>query len=131
MYTSHVKGSTTESPLICVDFGSQTHLPKTPDGEAYYLHQLTIQHLGLHRFPSDHVTIHSYPETCGGKGTNDVCTAVYETSIDLASKGAKSLTIASDGTMAQNRSQYSMCVPPNLCRFFSVDPCWFVVRKKY
>lgn len=106
----YIQNATHKDPVLCIDFGSQTPLPKTVDGEAYYLLQVILQHLGVHRFPSEHVTIHSYDESCGGQGTNEVCTAIYEAAVDLVSKGAQSITIVSDGTMAQNKSQFNMCV---------------------
>ena len=105
-YMGMVDNATAEHPLVAIDFGSQSHLPKTTDGEAYYLHQLTIQHLGVVFFPTNRVTIHSYPETCGGKGTDEVCTALYHAAEALPD--AKSLKIISDSTGAQNRSQFNV-----------------------
>lgn len=89
---------------IAMDFQKNLPMPNLSTNDVYYKRQLTLHSFNIHVLSTNSATFYCYPETIGGKGSNDVASLLhYFIFVQLSSK-VRHLRIFCDSCGGQNKN---------------------------
>lgn len=89
---------------ISFDYMANLSLPVIPVQELFYYNQLTVNTFGIHNFHDDSSMFYLYHEGIAGKGSNEVCSFIWDYINNYVGNCVQHLYMFSDGACGQNKN---------------------------
>lgn len=93
-----------ETEAIAMDFQKNLPTPNIPTNDVYYRRQLTLNSFNIHVLSTGSATFYAYPETIGGKGSNEVVSFLHHFIFVQLDAKVKTLYIFCDSCGGQNKN---------------------------
>ena len=101
--TCKAKQNPAEQHTICFDLQQTLPLPKLTSGPAFYKRKLWLYNLCIHDCGLNKGHMYLWPETIGGRGSNDIGSCILEY-FKLVTPVSKKLVVYSDNCSGQNKN---------------------------
>lgn len=89
---------------IALDYQKNIYLPNIPTNEVYYLRQLSVYSFNIHVLASGVSLFYTYPEHFGKKGSDEVCSFLFDFIMNHLDATVKDLHIFCDSAGGQNKN---------------------------
>ncbi|XP_054284123.1 uncharacterized protein LOC129001018 [Macrosteles quadrilineatus] len=89
---------------ICIDYGKNLQVPNIPTNDIYYKRQLSVYAFNVHVLSDARSVFYMYPQTEGGKGSDEVCTFVHHFVYNYLDENVKHLRIFADSCAGQQKN---------------------------
>ncbi|XP_072401358.1 uncharacterized protein [Diabrotica undecimpunctata] len=95
---------TVEMEAIALDYQKNLNLPNITTNDAYYKRQLTFISFNIHVMSTNQPIFYCYPETVGGKGSNEVVSFLHNFIFLCLNENVGHLAIFCDSCGGQNKN---------------------------
>nr|XP_023012891.1 uncharacterized protein LOC111502940 [Leptinotarsa decemlineata] len=89
---------------ICMDFGKKFPLPNISTNDVYYKRQLSIYLFNIHTLSTSESVFYVYPESIGKKGSDDICSLLFNFLYNQLDPQVRKLEIFCDSCGGQNKN---------------------------
>ncbi|RUS72208.1 hypothetical protein EGW08_020035 [Elysia chlorotica] len=89
---------------VCFDYQKNLPCPNITTQDVYYSRQLSFHSFNIHVLSSDKVFFYCYDETVGKKGSDDVCSMLFDCFSRLFSHDVKHISLFCDSCAGQNKN---------------------------
>lgn len=96
--------TTNDFVAIALDFQKNIYLPNVPTNDVYYLRQLSLYSFNIHVLSSGMSLFYTYPEHFANKGSDEVCTFLFDFILNYLDAEVKHLHIFCDSAGGQNKN---------------------------
>jgi len=93
-----------EIEAVAMDFQKNLPIPNFPTNDVYYKRQLTLNSFNIHVLSTGSATFYAYPETIGGKGSNEVVSFLHHFIFVQLDARVRHLHIFCDSCGGQNKN---------------------------
>ncbi|XP_074035892.1 uncharacterized protein [Leptinotarsa decemlineata] len=89
---------------VAMDYQKNVYLPNIPTNDVYYMRQLSMYSFNIHVLGTAQSLFYTYPENLANKGSDEVCSFLFDFLMNHAESSIKHLHIFCDSAGGQNKN---------------------------
>ena len=89
---------------VAMDYQKNVYLPNIPTNDVYYMRQLSMYSFNIHVLGTAQSLFYTYPENLAKKGSDEVCSFLFDFLMNHAENSIKHLHLFCDSAGGQNKN---------------------------
>lgn len=89
---------------VAMDYQKNVYLPNIPTNDVYYMRQLSMYAFNIHVLGTAQSLFYTYPENLAKKGSDEVCSFLFDFLMNHANNSIKHLHLFCDSAGGQNKN---------------------------